>query len=739
MSIRSLIASLALTVLYASGLWADGMIIIERPPQAPPGWREVPLAVNYHHVTVSVDNQTAVTSVDQEFRNPNNMQVEGLYIFPLPVGASVANFSMWIDGKEQQAELLEREKAAQIYEDIVRRTQDPALLEYMGTKAFKLRIFPIPANDVKRVRLTYQEVVPNDGGFCTYRYPLNTEKFSSEPLKSVTIKVDLKSQVPMKNIFSPTHDVDVAKRSDHVAAVSFEQNNVKPDKDFLLYYTLSTEEIGINVVTHRPGGEDGYFMVLASPQQEGGDGEEVQKDVVFVMDTSGSMAEHDKMEQAKKALTYCLGMLKGSDRFNVIAFSTEARGFREGLVDATAENVKAAQEFVGKQKPRGGTNISDSLRMALEMAPKGSERPYMVVYMTDGQPTIGETTDPQAILAAAKKQNPGHARIFSLGVGYDVNTVLLDKLAEEARGTREYVTPEENLEIKVSNFYAKLAHPVLNDVMLKIEGMETYDVYPKALGDLFKGSQVVVYGRYRGDGHRAVRMTGTVNGKAREYVYEAKFDSQATEHEQLPRLWATSKIGYLLDAIRLHGEKAELRQEVVALAKEHGILTPYTSYLVLEDQARQQQLRPGAEPAPADQAVRDALGAGSSGGAAAPGRKREMEKAREGFETVSGENAVAASRAAEELKEGRHDDDERLMTLDADRRLLKQVGAKVFYNLGGAWVDSRFKPGSAVVQVKAFSEEYFQLLRDKPDLKKYFALGLRVTVVLGDTTYEVVE
>ncbi len=731
MSIRSLIASLALTVLYASGLWADGMIIIERPPQAPPGWREVPLAVNYHHVTVSVDNQTAVTSVDQEFRNPNNMQVEGLYIFPLPVGASVANFSMWIDGKEQQAELLEREKAAQIYEDIVRRTQDPALLEYMGTKAFKLRIFPIPANDVKRVRLTYQEVVPNDGGFCTYRYPLNTEKFSSEPLKSVTIKVDLKSQVPMKNIFSPTHDVDVAKRSDHVAAVSFEQNNVKPDKDFLLYYTLSTEEIGINVVTHRPGGEDGYFMVLASPQQEGGDGEEVQKDVVFVMDTSGSMAEHDKMEQAKKALTYCLGMLKGSDRFNVIAFSTEARGFREGLVDATAENVKAAQEFVGKQKPRGGTNISDSLRMALEMAPKGSERPYMVVYMTDGQPTIGETTDPQAILAAAKKQNPGHARIFSLGVGYDVNTVLLDKLAEEARGTREYVTPEENLEIKVSNFYAKLAHPVLNDVMLKIEGMETYDVYPKALGDLFKGSQVVVYGRYRGDGHRAVRMTGTVNGKAREYVYEAKFDSQATEHEQLPRLWATSKIGYLLDAIRLHGEKAELRQEVVALAKEHGILTPYTSYLVLEDAARFGGPAGGAAPGAPEESLRRVMD---------PAARQEAKDQAEGFRSDSGKGAVTASKEADKLKKGYLAGDDGAGGWGADGKAIhRQVGDRTFYRLDDRWIDSKYKAGMPEVTLKALGDDYFKLLQEKPELKKFFALGTRVTVVLAGTAYVVTD
>ncbi len=725
MTFHAFAASIALSLLYAASSLADGMIIIDRPPVSNPEWRGIPLAVNYHHVDVAIDNQTALTTVDQEFRNPNNMQIEGLYIFPLPAGAAVSNFSMWIDGKEQEAELLDREKASQIYEDIVRRMRDPALLEYMGTKAFKLRIFPIPALGTKRVKLSYSEVVTNDGGFCTYRYPLNTEKFSSSPLQNVTVKIDLKSRVAMKNIFSPSHDIDVAKRGDHIAVASYEKNNIKPDKDFLLYYTVSTEEVGINVVTYKPAGEDGYFMILASPQQEGSDSAVIQKDVNFVVDTSGSMAEQDKMEQAKKALQFCISALQPSDRFNIIAFSTEPRPFKPELIDASKDNIAAALEFVSKLRPRGGTNISDSLKMALDMTPKASGRPYMVVFMTDGQPTIGATTVPAEILAGVKGANTAQTRIFSLGVGYDVNTHLLDKLAEENRGTRDYVTPDENLEIKVSNFYEKLAHPVLADAKLAIDGLETYDVYPKALGDMFKGSQVVVYGRYKGEGHKAVRLTGSVNGSAREFVYEGAFAAAGAEtHELLPRLWATSKIGYLLDAIRLHGEKAELKQEVVALAKEFGILTPYTSFLVLEDQMRPQPGGGGgaSEPAGLRRAMDD--------------RKADAEEGGRSFGQTAGAPAVEASKAANEMKKGKSEAGEKDQA--TMRETVRQVGNKTFYNNDGVWTDSKFRPGMTTVKVKSLGDEYFKLVLEKGELKKFFALG-RVIVVLGDTAYEVTE
>ncbi|MBI3270693.1 MAG: VWA domain-containing protein [Planctomycetes bacterium] len=732
-----------LLALAQSAAWADGMIIIEPRPSDPPNWRAVPLAVNYHKVKVAVDNQVAVTSVDQEFRNPNNLQLEGLYMFPLPAGASVSNFSMWIDGVETPAELLEREKASQIYEDIVRRMRDPALLEYMGTKAFKLRIFPIPPLGTKRVRLEYTEVVTNDNGLCTYRYPLNTEKFSSAPLELVTVQATIRSQVPIKNVFSPSHNVDVVKRDDRNAIASYEQSKVTPDKDFLLYYTLSEDDFGLSLLTFRKPGEDGYFMLLAAPKQEAKDAEVIHKDVVFVCDTSGSMVENGKMDQAKKALRFCVSSLNPGDRFNVISFATEARPFRDTLQEVADPNRAAALEFVDAMRARGGTAIHEALQSALALAPNDPNRPFCVVFITDGNPTIGETREDVILggVAAKKVQN---LRLFTFGVGYDLNAKLLDKLAELNHGARDYATPEENIEVKVSSFYDKVANPVLSDVKLAFEGLETYDRYPKEVPDLFRGSQLVVYGRYKGDGHKAIHLTGKVNGKERRITYESNFTPAADAHDGIPRLWAISKIGYVLDEIRLRGENPELKNEVVSLAKQFGILTPYTSYLVLEDLSR--PTAGGARPDPASPAER-AL----RGGFDAPGAKEEAERARDDFGAAGGRGGVDASQAANEMKSGkvaaapppgfgampRKPADGKDAPVEPG--LVKQVAEKTFYRNGAIWYDSAFKTGQETVKVKYLSDEYFKLLADRPGLRRFLAIATQVVVVSAGTAYEVTE
>ncbi len=737
----ALVAIALAALLCATSVMADGFIIVQPPPDQP-NWRGVPLAVNFHHVDVKIDNQLATTVVEQEFKNPNNMQIEGLYIFPLPVGASVSDFSMWIDGKEMQAELLDREKASEIYENIVRQTRDPALLEYMGTRLFKLRIFPIAPNENKKIKLEYSEVVPNDGGMCTYRYPLNTEKFSSAPLQSVVVRTEIASKTPIRNVFSPSHDVDVARKNEHSVIASYERNNLKPDKDYILYYTLSEEDLGLNLVTWRRPGEDGYFMLLANPSAETPDGEHVQKDVAFVVDVSGSMVEGDKIAEAKSALKFCVQSLGTGDRFNVIAFSTEARPFRPELVDFDPATRDAALAWIDGLKARGGTNIDEALQLALQMGANTAERPYMVVFMTDGQPTIGQTTNPDEIFTRFQAGNKTHARVFSLGVGYDVNTGLLDRLAEANKGTREYITPEENLELKVSSFYAKVANPALSDIKVALDGIETYDVYPKSLPDLFRGTQMVVFGRFRGEGHHAVRLGGNVNGKSREYVYEADFAAGSPDtRSALPRLWAIRKIAHLLDAIRLHGENAELESEVVALAKEFGVITPYTSFLVLEDMQRRGDDAPAA---PAERTLRGRLRE----------EREKLKQAGEDLSAQSGAGAVGASKAVKDMAEstGGEADESNGFFFAKDKEgkadggdsgrssLVRTVNDRTFYQADGIWSDSRVKSDDGKrVRVKYLEAEYFELLRKIPALSPFLALGARVVVEWEGTVYEVTE
>lgn len=749
-AMATLAAALFILAL-APMLWADGFIRLD-PPRVG-GVRQVPLAVKYHKVDVKIDNQAAVTEVDQVFVNTNDFQVEGTYMFPLPNNANISDFSMWIDGKEQKAELLDADRARQIYEDYVRRAIDPALLEYVGMRMFRMSIFPIPPRQERRIRLSYSEVIPQTSGICAYRYPLNTEKFSSMPLEQVSICATIKSKNPIKLVYSPTHAIDVARKDDFNARASMEQRNVTPDKDFLLYYTATSSELGLNLVSFRKEGEEGYFMMMLSP------GTNIEnplpKDVIFVFDTSGSMAEKDKIGQAKKALRYCVNSLGEQDQFNIVTFATEARLFENALLTASKANKEKALDFVKDIRAAGGTNINEALLKALEMAPKEGNRPYVIVFMTDGQPTI-DVTDPNVILKNVGAKNQGKVRFFTFGVGYDVNTHLLDRLAEENRGSGDYVTPEEDIEAKVSGFYQKVAYPVLSDVKLDFGKVKAYDIYPKVPADLFSGSQVVVFGRYGGDGHSAITLTGQTAKGSKTLQFEGNFASKEVEANYIPRLWAVSKIGYLLDEIRLRGENQELKREVVDLAKRYGIITPYTSYLVQED------LRIHAQPVPIRRAldsgaVPGGFGGGGGRGGESEGRDRfdkaAADSKKEDFDARTGEKGVQASKEFQKMKgngpaasappsaEPLADDEkneERSVFKDI-RKAIKAVDEKTFYLADGIWYDSDYKEGATKIKVKYLSDEFFKIVKEKPSLAKYFALGAKVIVVLDGTTYEVTE
>ncbi|MCL4806986.1 MAG: VWA domain-containing protein, partial [Thermoanaerobaculia bacterium] len=385
---------------------ADGLIVVR---EIPPGVRPVPdrhpawapLEVRYHHVTAKVTGRVAVTEVDQVFYNPGGSRLEGTYLFPVPKGAQIDSFSMDVNGKMTPAELLDAAKARAIYEDIVRQLRDPALLEYVGQGLFKVRIYPIEARSEKRVKLKYTEILPQEGGLLRYLYPLNTEKFSARPLSSVSVKVDVELPEGIRTIWSPSHEVEVKRHGPRKAVVGFEAKDVRPDIDFQLFLAAAAgSDVAVHVMTWRePGEPEGTFLLVLSPSHELAAEKVVRKDLVFVLDTSGSMADGRKLEQAKKALGFCLRNLAEGDRFEVVRFSTETEPLFGKLVAPSAANVAKAEAFVEGLKPIGGTAIEDALLSALEpLTVQGQkDRPYNVVFLTDGRPTVGSTNDDEIV------------------------------------------------------------------------------------------------------------------------------------------------------------------------------------------------------------------------------------------------------------------------------------------------------------------------------------------------------
>ena len=726
----------------------------------PPPWPHqpyvfAPLEVTYHHVNVKIDDQIATTSVDQEFYNPNSQQLEGTYLFPVPKGAQINKFAMDIGGKQVEAELLPADKARRIYEDIVRKLKDPALLEYADRDVFKVRIFPIEPNSKKRITLSYTQVLKSDAGLVSYVYPLNTEKFSAKPIKNVSVKVELQTKRPLKSIYSPSHSVEIKRHGADRATAGFEATDVKPDTDFALYFAPEKDELGVNLLTHRQNDEDGYFLLLASPGVDVKEKQVAMKDIAFVLDTSGSMAGK-KLAQAKKALQFCVENLNDGDRFEIIRFSTEVEPLFDKLVKATEQNRAKADEFIRALKPIGGTAIDDALQKALALRPGGSDRPFVVIFLTDGRPTIG-TTDEEQIISDVKKASRGHTRVFCFGIGTDVNTHLLDRITEDTRAVSQYVLPEEDLEVKVSSFFSKIKEPVLTNPTLKFTGgIRATKLYPSPLPDLFKGEQLVLAGRYAGKGDAAVIVEGAVNGEARKFTYEVSFPKEASDNEFIPRLWATRRVGYLLDEIRLHGENAEVRDEVTELARKYSIVTPYTAYLILEDETHRNvpMATRSLQGFDADRPAREeaakawsdfkdvsdgekAIGGARSGSfyrmadAVGPAKAKGALESRRALGLPATSGPTPSASPANQSRE-------RLVQYSQQAQF---VAGKSFFQNGPQWTDSAVQkqPSAKRVRIQFGSEEYFDLVAKQPKALPWLALGQNVQFVLDNTVYDIYE
>ncbi len=679
-------------------VFADGFMVSEVPSGA-----ISPLGVKYHRVKVEIREQSARTEIDQVFRNDLNRDIEAIYLFPLPEDAAISDFAMYMNGVRVSGEVIDRDEALRVYEDIVRRMKDPGILEYAGRNMFRARVYPVPALGESRVKISYEQTVPLDGGLGRYVYPLDTERFSPTLIEEVSLSVNIHSSVPIKSVYSPTHDMDVVLHT-HEATAGFEERDVKPDRDFVLYFTVSGEPVGLNLLGFRERG-DGHFMMMLSPgvTPEAA----LRKDVVFVVDTSGSM-RGAKLAQAKAALERCVDALREEDSFNIIRFATGTDRLSSGLLPATFRNRERGGDFIAGLEARGGTNINEALQKALHMLDLPEERgPRMIVFITDGEPTIG-VTNRDEIVRNAGLLNRDRTRIFTFGVGSDVNTHLLDTLAYENGGLPEYIKKHETIETVVPAFFRKVSEPVLTDVSVDFRGVEVYDTYPVRINDIFRGQQVLLFGRYRDGGNAVITLEGRTNGEEGSFVFEQEFPRRSERFGSIPRLWAMRKIGYLLDEIRRGGESEELVDEIVSLSKEYGIITPYTSFLIIEEGERGEWAMGPVEPSVLDEG-------------------RRFSKA---MKSETGPEAVSSS---EDIRDMKKSATGRPPVIDT----VKHVGNRTFFLENGTWTDTKYKKSMRLIEVRYLSRSYFDLLAREPGLGRYFAIGDSLVVVYGDKCYSI--
>ena len=697
-----------------------------------------------------VGELTASTRVKQVFYNPSPQQLEGYFLFPVPKDVVVQEFSMDINGVKHKAELLDAQKAKKIYEAIVRQSKDPALLEFYGKRLFRVRVFPILARKKLSIELNYTESISTNNGTQEYTVAMNTDKYAAKGLNNVSFEIDLSTKQPLKSIYSPTHAVEIKRKDANTALIVYKASKSIPNRDFKLYFRSSQKNIGLSFLNFKKPKEAGYFLMNISP---GLDQKQaiIAKDIVFVLDKSGSMAGK-KMEQAKKALAFCIEHLNKDDRFEIIPFSTEASSLFGTVQKISSSNKQAALEFLERIEPIGGTNIEEALSLALESRTQESVRPLSIIFLTDGKPTVG-LHDETALLSKIKKQNQSKVRIFTFGIGTNLNTHLLDKITESSRAYRTYVMPDEDIELKVSDFYTKVAAPVMTDVQIAFDkNVRIYDVYDKEIPDLFRGSSISLIGRYQGTGNATITVSGKVNGQTKQYSYSIKLEENNNKMNFVPDLWASRAVGYLLDQIRLNGSNKELVEEVTRLAKKHGIITPYTSYLILEDEAvaaqngqniQNQILRPRATNAPKMREEIDFEEEVANVNAEEKGLKTKKS----GRMSVQISKEYQALNRATNLAEAQQGTNRMNYTDQSgiSRNLadnIIKVQGRAFYNNNNIWIDANIAlsdtRNSKTERIRFNSKAYFELLKQEAMLD-YLNLGKNVRFVYNNQVYEIYD
>jgi len=541
-------------------------------------------------ITADIHEQIAVTHVDQVFFNEMNQSVEAVFIFPLPENAMVTELVYWVNGVRFVAKVRELQAARNAYNEKLRQWLDPALLEYMGDNLFRLSIVPINPLSEVHTEITYVEPLTMDFGKISYMYRLNTLELSSKPLEVVSLELNAQTAGAFKSFSSPTHANSTATQ---ILAISqghytlrFGDENFYPDKDMTVNYELAREDFDVNHLVYTPVaadsfGTDSFFALWLTPPDSVPNSKIIAKEIIFAVDVSSSM-EGERMAQAKQAMETFIDLLNPRDRFNIVTFGTFVHKFKPDLAAADATNIDAAHEFIVQLHALGLTNIDEALTASLQQS-YSQQTSNNLIFLTDGLPTWGETTV-DSIIVRTKRNNVADVRIFSFGVGDDVSHSLLRQISKENNGFARFITSDDSIALVVNEHFQRISKPVLKNISIDIEGLTMYDQYPKALPDLFWGSQILYMGLYKNSGAFNVKIDGELAAEPFTYSQTVQFSDMTGGNRFVPRIWAKAKIDHILDLIDVYGETNELVQQVIDLSLRFQILTRYTALYIDPDE-----------------------------------------------------------------------------------------------------------------------------------------------------------
>jgi Ca-activated chloride channel family protein len=578
--VGNLLAAISLVVALPISTRAAGLLVADG------GFGGV-LEVKEHTVQVTINNGVAVTKVTQLFHNTEKRPVEALYTFPVPGGGSVANFSMWINGKEMVGEVLEKQRAREIYNSYKQVRRDPGLLEQTDYRTFEMRIFPIGPEADQKVEITYYQELDFDRDTATYIYPLATvtrKGVNARTTGKFAINFEVKSAVPIVELESPSHGpaLAVAKHTDSYWQANLESTGGSLAQDIVVACRVARPHTGMDLITSRQSGEDGFFCLTLTAGQEGAATQD-SMDYVFVVDISGSMADDGKLLASKDSVAAFLNELGDGDRFELMTFNLQPGLAFGQLAPATAANKQRASDYLARQQARGGTALQPAIATAYKYAT--ADRPLNVVILSDGLTEQQE----RAVLLQQIQARPANTRVFSIGVGNDVNRPLLEQLAEDSGGLAAFLSPSDNFARQARAFRQKLVRPFATNLEVKFAGVEITELEPALLPNLYFGAPVRLYGRYRGSGKGEVNLRGSLRGVELKETAQLEFPKTDTANPEINRLWAWHRINSLLKEADRRGDRSAVIPEIVRLGEDFSIATEYTSFLVLENDAEYQR------------------------------------------------------------------------------------------------------------------------------------------------------
>jgi Ca-activated chloride channel family protein len=689
-------------------------------------------------VSVDIVEQVATTMMIIDLKNNSGSRQEAELLVPVPAGAAIRGFDFQGSGAEPSAELLPKDKAVATYESIVAKIKDPALLEFAGLNLIRSSVFPLDANGTQKISLTYEHLLPADGARVDYILP-RTESIDYHVPWEVSIKI--KSRKSLSTAYSPSHQIRFQRTANNSGVIRLGTDAMSEPGSLQLSYLLDLDGgVTASLVAYPDVRIDGgYFLLLAGLPVEAAAAQargraSVRREVTLVIDRSGSMAG-EKLEQAKAAAVQVIDGLYDGEAFNVIDYSDSIASFEVEPIVKSAANARQARHYVRQLTAAGGTNIHDALLEAVRPKPLNDMLP-IVLFLTDGLPTIGVRSE-VAIRNAVDKANKHKRRIFSFGVGYDVNAPLLNFLSRKSRAVSTYVLPGEEIEAKVSRIYRRLFGPVLSSPELvvvdpddRVTTRRVLEPLPADLPDLFEGDQLVLLGKYKGDAPLRFRITGDFYGQKKTFQFKFKMNKATTKNSFVPRLWASRKIALLIDEIRQAGADSpgdpsviaasaqndpqikELVDEIVRLSLDFGILTEYTAFLAREGtdlSARGEILRNTNE-----------------------NLIRRAQQVRHGIAAVN--QAFNDNFQQLQKNENRRNFyfDEKMNRVQVTR--VQQMNDRAFFQQGGRWIDGKAINSAAGVQthdtVVVGTPEFSQLLHQLIDQNRQGVLAMSGEVLL---------